>query len=170
MPRGGVAHLREGPDTDGHVGHPLCDPGPPHPPPGRRAGRLAPRRRRTGPALHPRRRRSPSWRRPQCQRHLCPPAPRESGGKRALVRDGLGEVLGDTCPWNREGIAHHCSRHCLGVQSSMTRLATSVCRLRHDRMEQDPTEPHAGRSTFLLSSGGAGGGYDCGLWYGADSY
>ena len=39
------------------------------------------------------------------------------------------------------------------------RLATSVCRLRHDRMEQGPTEPHAGRSTFLLSSGGAGGGY-----------
>jgi len=26
-------------------------------------------------------------------------------------------------------------------------------------MEQGPTEPHAGRSTFLLSSGGAGGGY-----------
>ena len=39
------------------------------------------------------------------------------------------------------------------------RLATGVCRLRHDRMEQGPTEPHAGRSTFLLSSGGAGGGY-----------
>ena len=39
----------------------------------------------------------------------------------------------------------------------MTRLATSVCQLRHDRMEQGPTEPHAGRSTFLLSSGGAGG-------------
>ena len=37
------------------------------------------------------------------------------------------------------------------------RLATSVCRLRHDRMGQGPTEPHAGRSTFLLSSGGAGG-------------
>ena len=37
------------------------------------------------------------------------------------------------------------------------RLATSVCRLRHDRMEQGPTEPHAGRSTFLRSSGGAGG-------------
>ena len=38
------------------------------------------------------------------------------------------------------------------------RLATSVCQLRHDRMEQGPTEPHAGRSTFLLSFGGAGGG------------
>ena len=36
------------------------------------------------------------------------------------------------------------------------RLATSVCRLRHDPMEQDPTEPHTGRGTFLLSSGGAG--------------
>ena len=39
------------------------------------------------------------------------------------------------------------------------RLATSVCQPRHDRMGQGPTEPHAGRSTFLLSSGGAGGGY-----------
>ena len=38
-----------------------------------------------------------------------------------------------------------------------TRLATSTCRLRHDRMEQGPTEPQAGRSTFLLSSGGGGG-------------
>ena len=38
-----------------------------------------------------------------------------------------------------------------------TRLATGVCRLRHDRMEHGPTEPRAGRSTFLLSSGGAGG-------------
>ena len=26
-------------------------------------------------------------------------------------------------------------------------------------MEQGPTEPHAGRGTLLLSSGGAGGGY-----------
>ena len=40
-----------------------------------------------------------------------------------------------------------------------TRLATSICRLRHDQMEQDPTEPHAGCSTFLLSSGGEGGRY-----------
>ena len=37
------------------------------------------------------------------------------------------------------------------------RLATSTCQLRHDQMEQGPTGPHAGRSTFLLSSGGAGG-------------
>ena len=40
-----------------------------------------------------------------------------------------------------------------------TTLATSVCKLRHHRMEQRPTEPHTGHSTFLLSSGGAGGGY-----------
>ena len=39
------------------------------------------------------------------------------------------------------------------------RLATSTCQLRHDPMEQGPTEPHTGRRTFLLSSGGAGGGY-----------
>ena len=38
-----------------------------------------------------------------------------------------------------------------------TRPATSVCQPRHDRMEQGPTEPHAGRGTFLLSSGGVGG-------------
>ena len=36
------------------------------------------------------------------------------------------------------------------------RLATSVRQLRHDQMEQGPTELHAGRSTFLLSLGGAG--------------
>ena len=41
----------------------------------------------------------------------------------------------------------------------LSRLATSVRQLRRDQMEQGPTEPHAGRSTFLLSSGGAGGGY-----------
>ena len=41
----------------------------------------------------------------------------------------------------------------------LCRLATSVCQPRHDQMEQGPTEPHAGCSTFLLSSGGAGGGY-----------
>ena len=33
------------------------------------------------------------------------------------------------------------------------RLATSVCQLRHDPMEQGPTEPHAGRSTFLVVRG-----------------
>ena len=38
-------------------------------------------------------------------------------------------------------------------------VAASVCPLRQNQMEQGPTEPHAGRSTFLLSSGGAGGGY-----------
>ena len=37
-------------------------------------------------------------------------------------------------------------------------LATSVCQLRHDQMEQGPTEPHAGHSTFLLSFSGAGVG------------
>ena len=44
-------------------------------------------------------------------------------------------------------------------QRARTRLATNICQPRHDPMEQGPTEPHAGRSTFLLSSGGAGGGY-----------
>ena len=43
--------------------------------------------------------------------------------------------------------------------------------LRHDQTGQGPTEPHAGRSTFLLSSGGAGGRVLLsGLWYGADHY
>ena len=36
--------------------------------------------------------------------------------------------------------------------------ATSVGPLRHDPMQQGPTEPHAGRGA-LLSSGGAEGGY-----------
>ena len=49
----------------------------------------------------------------------------------------------------------HASR--LFWPSAVFRLATSVCRPRHDQMGQGPTEPHAGRSTFLLSSGGAGG-------------
>ena len=39
------------------------------------------------------------------------------------------------------------------------RPATSIRQPRHHQMEQGPTEPHAGRSTFLPSSGGAGGGY-----------
>ena len=43
-------------------------------------------------------------------------------------------------------------------QTSDTRFATHVRRLRRDRTEQGPTEPHAGRGTFLLSFGGAGGG------------
>ena len=46
----------------------------------------------------------------------------------------------------------------IGVAVS-TSLATSTCQLRHDQMEQGPTEPHTGHSTFLLSSGGVGGGY-----------
>ena len=38
-------------------------------------------------------------------------------------------------------------------------IIAETCRLRHHRMGQGPTEPHAGHSTFLLSSSGAGGGY-----------
>ena len=45
------------------------------------------------------------------------------------------------------------------LYTSKARLAASVCRLRHDPMKQGPTEPSAGRGTFLLSSGGAGDGY-----------
>ena len=37
-------------------------------------------------------------------------------------------------------------------------LANSLCQHRHDQLEQGATEPHAGRSMFLLSSGDAGGG------------
>jgi len=61
------------------------------------------------------------------------------------------------------GVRHSSwSPHALHRRRSIlvdARLGTSVCQLRHDQMEQGPTEPHAGRSTFLLSSGGAGGGY-----------
>ena len=51
------------------------------------------------------------------------------------------------------------SHRLLPLPPPPSRLATIVCQLRHDPMEQGPTEPHAGRRTFLLSSGGAGGGY-----------
>ena len=51
------------------------------------------------------------------------------------------------------------SKEILYILQAAPRLATSVCQLRHDQMEQGHTEPHTGRSTFLLSSGGAGGGY-----------
>ena len=44
------------------------------------------------------------------------------------------------------------------VDDPRTDLPLASAGLRHDRMGQGPTEPHAGRSTFLLSSGGAGGG------------
>ena len=55
--------------------------------------------------------------------------------------------------------------------SRKTRLVTSACQLRHDPMEQGPTEPQSGRSTFLLSSGGAGGRVLLsGFWYGVDRY
>ena len=60
----------------------------------------------------------------------------------------------------RSASAPHPHNPCpLVVRNGMltTRLATSVCQLRHDQMEQGPTESHAGRSTFLLSSGGAEG-------------
>ena len=43
-----------------------------------------------------------------------------------------------------------------GAPEARSRLAST---LDINQMEQGPTEPHAGRSTFLLSSGGAGGGY-----------
>ena len=50
-------------------------------------------------------------------------------------------------------------------------LATSVCQPRHDAAERGPTEPHTGRSTFLLSSGGVGGRVLLsGRCYGAVSY
>ena len=56
------------------------------------------------------------------------------------------------------------------VSLSPTRLATGVRQLRHDQMGQGLTEPHAGRGTFLLSSGGAGGRVLLsGLWFGGGS-
>ena len=46
-----------------------------------------------------------------------------------------------------------------------SRHATRVCQLRHYQMEQ-PTEPHARRSRFLLSFGGVEGGY---YWVASDT-
>ena len=61
-------------------------------------------------------------------------------------------------PANQHHALASCSTHKHQL-SAGGRLATSVCQLRHDQMEQDPTGPHAARSTFLLSSRGAGGRY-----------
>ena len=75
------------------------------------------------------------------------------------------------------GLARACSRHssATGDRQSMvfpiragrpkpecfTSLRALLVQTRRatDQMGKGPTEPHAGRSTFLLSSGGAGGGY-----------
>ena len=78
-----------------------------------------------------------------------------------------GEAHG--CAWHdRTGISvprqwgvHDLQRCLLRVRlqyaADRYRLAASVCQLRHDQMEWGPLEPRAGRSTLLLSSGGAGG-------------
>ena len=55
--------------------------------------------------------------------------------------------------------------HCVSVKCStersrhwvLFRLATSVCQLRHDQMEQDCTGPHTGHRTYMLRFGGAEG-------------
>ena len=57
-----------------------------------------------------------------------------------------------SCYWLQEGVSHN-------GQWGRIRLATSVRQLRHDQMEQGPTEPRTGRGMFLLSFGGAGGEY-----------
>ena len=58
------------------------------------------------------------------------------------------------------------------IKQDHPRLATSVCQLRHDQMEEGPTEPHTGCGTFLLCFVVRGGGRVLlsGLWYGAGRY
>ena len=51
-----------------------------------------------------------------------------------------------------------------GSDLQMCVVMTGFCQLRHDPMEHGPTEPHAERSTFLLSAGGAGGGVGITEW------
>ena len=64
-----------------------------------------------------------------------------------------------------KGMAFACARD-LGPG-----LPPAFAKPRHDQMEQGPTEPHAGRGTFLLSSGGVGGRVLLsGLCPGAQSY
>ena len=71
---------------------------------------------------------------------------------------GRGVEAGQVCPGLRAwGPMAELLPDPAACASPTTRLAASICQLRHDRMEQGPTEPHAGRSTFLLSSGGSGG-------------
>ena len=50
---------------------------------------------------------------------------------------------------------------CVQCMGSVGRRGVQTCHwsATSDPMEQDPTEPHAARSTFLLSCVGAGGGY-----------
>ena len=68
-------------------------------------------------------------------------------------------VLETTSPNQRSGRSSAMMIEQMTAVADATRLATSVCQFRNDRMEPGPTEPHAGRSTFLPSSGGSGGGY-----------
>ena len=70
-----------------------------------------------------------------------------------VIYNAAAEPLWQCCVRVR---AHQSSRWHASLQH---RFATSIYQLRHDQMEQGPTEPHAGHSTFLLSSRGAGGGY-----------
>ena len=72
------------------------------------------------------------------------------GGGGAFVSRGTTAALAFTKKYSSPTVCGH---------ATQTRLATSVCQPRHDQMEQGPTEPRIGRSMFLLSSGGAGGGY-----------
>ena len=66
--------------------------------------------------------------------------------------------MGQLAPVTQPVLCSHALRSALApVLMDTPRLATRVCQIRRDQMEECPTEPRARRSTFLLSSGGAGG-------------
>ena len=95
------------------------------------------------------------------------------GGGLPLRKRGPGNMLSHVSPFSGRGVAGNWgssderratpprlnSPPSPQVVKATPQRTAGICRLRHDRMERGPTEPHTGRGTFLLSSGGVGGGY-----------
>ena len=93
------------------------------------------------------------------QEEVCVPVPRP-------VRPPVHPLCAPAWQWWVPSVPCGMPGVCLRyVTRAPSRLATGVCLLRHDQMEQGPPEPQTGRSTFLLSSGRV---LLSGLWDGAD--
>ena len=94
---------------------------------------------------------------------------RQGAGNVAGAQEGVGPAVGEGSNTEKGlsistslSIAHAFHGHlstfhvifegAMPLDAIWSRLATGVCQRRDDRMGQDPTEPRAGRSTFLLST------------------
>ena len=75
------------------------------------------------------------------------------------LSSGLGSMAAGVTQSTYRSTEVASERRAVGCGCALCRLATGIYQLRHDQMEQGPTGPHGGYSTFLLSFGGAGGGY-----------